>query len=320
MMKSAVRLALAAGLALSASGSMATTWAEVTLKCPIGGKKFKTSSMASNSYFGQRPDGRPYSPMPVTPMFECPDNGFVLYKEKFSQDEIARLTPLVASAEYQAMRQTETQYYRAWWLMEKVGASRLGRITNLMVAGWESDADAPRKARYQTAFVAAVGAFERDPASPADWFWLNLRAANALRELGRFDESVARLDAIDKTNLLPTDEDQLSAAKRVITGLRALNADRNTASEPANLIPARMAIVRCKQEGLSPAEQSACSGDEVKSEIAEQAKWRTEFDDAAADAAAAAKAAAAAATEAAEAADKAMRKAKNAKPSANQKD
>lgn len=320
MMKTAVRLALAAGLALSASGSMATTWAEVTLKCPIGGKKFKTSSMASNSYFGQRPDGRPYSPMPVTPLFECPDNGFVLYKEKFSQDEIARLTPLVASAEYQAMRQTETQYYRAWWLMEQVGASRLGRISNLMVAGWESDSDAPRKARYQAAFVTAVGAFERDPASPVDWFWLNLRAANALRELGRFDESTARLDAIDQPNLLPTDEDQLTAAKRVIAGLRALNADRNTASEPANLIPARMAIVRCKQEGLSPAEQSVCSGDEVKSEIAEQAGLASEDRQAAARASQAAKAAAAAgaaaaeaAMEAAAAADKAVRKSKAGK-------
>lgn len=327
MLKTVVRLALAASLVLSAPGSMATTWAEVTIKCPIGGEKFKTSSMASNSYFGQRPDGRPYSPMPVTPLFECPGNGFVMYKEKFSKDDIARLAPLVASAEYQAMRQTETQHYRAWWLMEQVGASRLGRITNLMVAGWESEDNAPRKARYQAALVTAVNAFDRDPASPDDWFWLNLRAANALRELGRFDESAAKLDAIDKPELLPTDEDQLGPANRMIAGIRALNADRNGASEPANLIPARMAIERCKQAGLSPAELSACSGDEVKAEMAEQAGLGTGDREAAARASQAAKAAAAAgaaaaeaAMEAAAAADKALRKSKAAKAPASHKD
>ncbi|MBX9644910.1 MAG: hypothetical protein K2W91_12525 [Novosphingobium sp.] len=286
-------------LALAALGTeaQATTWMQTKIKCPIGGKSFNANEMASNSYFGQRPDGRPYSPSPIPPIQECPDNGFVIFDEKFSKDELAKLTSLVSSPEYQAMRTSESQHYRAWWLMKQVGRNPYSLAMRLMIASWEVDELPATKIRYQKAFVAAVMALEVDGSRRQDWFWLRLRAANALRELGRFAESDKLIDATMAPENLPEEADQKEGAVQLATGLKALNHDRNAKAEPANLVPARMAIELCKEAGLSAAEQVACDGPEVKEAREELRKWRSP-DEASSDAA----------KDAAEAAQEAARK------------
>lgn len=321
-----VRTAIGLGLLLlaCAATSRATTYVPVKLTCPIGGEKFDGYAMASNTYMGQRPDGRPYSPSPIPPIKECPGNGFVIFDDKLAKADKAVLAPIVASAEYQAMRATETRHYRAWWLKSRIGRDPFALASSLMVAGWESDDDPSRKARYQSAFAEAAMALSRDDANADDWFWLRLRAANALRELGRFDAAAALIDALEQPGLLPTEADQRAGAVRLIAGLRALITDRNTAAEPTNLIPPRMAIERCKERGLSPAEASACSGDAVNAEREEMEKWRreSELDDgsAAASASAAASDAAAAALEAAAYASEAARQATPRKPTPTPRD
>lgn len=269
-MQRIVTVLLAAALALPVG---ATTFVQQDVVCPVGGEKFVGFIVASTTTWGQRPDGRPYGSMPVVPVIECPGNGMILFEEEFGEEDVARLTPLVASREYQAMRTVDSPHYRAWWLQKQIGRDPFTLAGSLLVASWDADMQPTLKTRYQAALADAVGAlaWSKEQASP--WFWLRLRGANALRELGRFDEAAAALAAIDRPDRLPVDEEERDAARQMIAGLTALNAEGNRTSEPANLIPPKMAVARCRAGGLGAVETAACDSPAVKEAAAEAAEW-----------------------------------------------
>jgi len=267
-----------AGLVLALMGpapASATTMFPKQFTCPIGGEVFEDFVIGSYSSFGQRPDGRAYGTLPVVPLVECPGNGFLLFEDAFTPEEIAHLTPLVGSAEHQAMRQGETPHYRAWWLMRALAREPEQLASALLVASWESDDDLGRKARYQHAFIEATGGIA--PESDG-WFFYQLRAANALRELGQHDEAGALLARIAASDAWPVDEDERDGARYLLDGLRLLVADRNPHPEPTNLIPPMIAAERCMDEtsALSPAERVACSEPDHVEAIADRRAYASQ--------------------------------------------
>jgi hypothetical protein len=86
------------------------------IACPVGGQRFKTQMATMFSIMGRRPDEKPYSelsfPLPVR---ECPDNGLVIFAD-FTPAETAALAKWVATPVYQAMRKSESPFYRSYWL------------------------------------------------------------------------------------------------------------------------------------------------------------------------------------------------------------
>lgn len=307
-MRSAVLFGIGVCAAVAfAPAARATTYAPEQFTCPVGGEKFKAMVVASNSTFGARPDGKPYSPLPVYPLVECPGNGFLLFDEKFAPAELERLKAAVASQEFQAMRRTEAQYYRAWWLMQRAGREPFSLAGTLLQASWEVD-DAPAdKARYQALFAEAAMSLEGRAGKEEDWFWLNLRAANALRELGRFEEARALLERVDKAELLPTEPDQREGARLLIDGLRSLVIESNRVAEPANLVPGPVARHRCEAGRLTASEIAACN--RLKAEISSEKQSQPA--EISAPTGAAAKAAREAALDAAQAAKDAMTSARH---------
>jgi hypothetical protein len=270
-----------AGAASVASGPLgATTTFEQDFTCPVGGETFKGQVVASSSSWGQRPDGRSYGTLPIYPIVECPGNGFPLFDEEFTPAEIAMLEQAVASAEYQAMRASETPHYRTWWLAQKIGREPQQLISSLLQATWESDDDWERKARYQAAFIQAATGWARTDENARMWFWYNLRAANALRELGHFDQAAMLLDRIDRPDRLPTDASQLAGARKLIAGLRSLVAEQNPVPEPANLVPERIAAYRCvaHRVPLTPSEEAACETASVREAIDAYEIWDEDGD------------------------------------------
>ena len=244
-----------------AAPAAATTVLPMETKCPIGGESFTAQSIGSYTSFGSRPDGRLYGTLPFVPLVECPGNGFVIFDDDLTSQEIAALTPLVASPEYQQIRRAETPSYRAWWLMAKIDRPAIDSAMRLLVASWESDGDPERKARYQAQFAAAALALPpaTDAKQKARGAMARLRAANALRELGRFEDAQAALGAIDAAEHLPQNADERKGAQRFIADLRALIDERNAVSEPANMIPPQFAAERCKQADITASERAACS-------------------------------------------------------------
>ena len=92
--------------------SSALTYYDQEYECPIGNETFTSVVMGSSSTFGYRldlkPMGRVIAPSPLA---VCPSNGFVIYQEDFSDEEIADLTKFVLSKEYQELRDNNTDYY-----------------------------------------------------------------------------------------------------------------------------------------------------------------------------------------------------------------
>ena len=251
------RLIIAAILAaFPLSAAAATTPTSETMTCPIGGGSFTFRSTASYTTWGTRPDGKPYGNWTFpSPLPECPDNGLVLYKD-YTPEEIAKLEPIIASEAYQALRKTDTTYYRAYWLMKEMGLGPERYLWALLQASWQADDKPELKARYQTELVEVSAAVPPQP-DDLNWIGMEARSANALRELGRFDEATARLAKIPTASLdvrVPlgqaSDQAVRDAKSRrawldFVKELRTVIDRKDSAAEPLDLIPRNVALDRC---------------------------------------------------------------------------
>src|SRR5262245_42254341 len=152
-------IATTACIAAAPAAATALTFIEREVACPVGGETFKAHLPASETQFRQQLDlkqtGEIASPWPLA---RCPGNGFVIYKESFSGEEIARIAAYVASAEYQAMRATETNYFLAAALRSRFGDPPATIAMTLLQATWEAQSDEQQYRRYAT---LALAAFER---------------------------------------------------------------------------------------------------------------------------------------------------------------
>ena len=251
-------LVLAAALAASASpaaGAPAAAPAARAMTCPIGGGSFQFQPVTAPVVAGERPDGRPIGSVrfPLA-LPECPDNGLVLYKE-YEPAEIAKLEPLLASEGYQALRKEDTQYYRAYWLMREMGLPPERYLWALLQASWEAEGKPELRNRYLAELVEASA---KVPPRPADLTWIGMegRAINALRELGRFDEALARLDKVPLASLAtpaPAAAATPEARSRrgwqhFFAGIRVVIERHDSAIEPIDLLPRSIAYGRCLDE------------------------------------------------------------------------
>jgi len=237
-----------------------------TMTCPIGGATFSYTAAVSSGSFGTRPDGKPYggAPLPAA-LPQCPDNGLVLYKE-YTPEEVAKLEPLVASEAYQALRQDDTQYYRAYWLMKAMGLGAEDYLWALLQASWEAEGKPELRARYLTELAEASAKVTPDPAD-LNWVGMEARAINALRELGRFDEAKARLANVPLAGIeipIPAgasgDPKVQEARKRrawltFFMDLGPVIERRDASPEPFDLIPRGVALGRCIDDAAGLAEQ-----------------------------------------------------------------
>ena len=235
---------------MMAAPAVASTFAPVTTACPVGGKRFTYQGYASYSTFGGLPDGQPIgsAQFPIE-IPQCPDNGLVLYRD-FDKATIARLTPIVLGPEYQALRKGETRYYLAQWLETKLGGAEPQIAPLLLAATWEAKngADPAQASRYNAEFVKRATALPDDPATLRS-LALKARAANALREMGRFEEAETLRASL---TVLPTmgakDEDGAESREgwtTYLAQLRPVIARRDPSRAPIDLIGEREAQVRC---------------------------------------------------------------------------
>lgn len=241
--------------------------------CAVGGEKFTWTTTASYSTWGARPDGKPYGSwnfpldLPI-----CPGNKLVMYRE-FSKDEITRLKGLIAEDDYKALAAAETPYYRAAWLERRLKPASDLAVFLLMQAGWEADDTPARRTRYLSELVTAVDAMPKAPAS-TDWLGLQVRAANAERELGRFEAAQARIAAIPFDAPPPKDDpefaDNREGMKAYAGKLAELAGRKETAVEPLDMLPPMVAVHACVDGELNgkPLPKAFCETEPLKSRVA----------------------------------------------------
>jgi len=265
----------------------ASTYAEQTTKCPVGGEKFKYMALMSISQWGALPDGMPLGSgrFPTRPP-QCPTNGLVMYRD-FTSPEILTLTAYVAGPQYKALRNAgETPYYLAYQTAKALGDPNPYWL--LLAATWEAKNDDPTSARtrrYNEEFVEAVHTLPIDGTS-FDSIALQFRAANALRELGRFpDAEAARAAIVIAPNAGGAEQgaaENRAGWSKLIEALRAPILRRDQSRAPIDMLGEQEVIFRClaaeaaqklKQPApppLSAFETEYCARPELSAQLAEQ--------------------------------------------------
>lgn len=248
----AVALACAALLAAPAAASTFTTVKKV---CPVGDETFEFPALMSISQWGGLPDGMPIGSgeFPIA-LPVCPGNGLVMFRE-FDAAAVATLTPIVASADYQGRRRTDTNYYLAYRLATALGDADAPWL--LLSATWEAKNTGPDGAlarRYNEEFVATVLASDA-VSDDLETVALRARAVNALRELGRFDEAEALRTKITIPAGAGGTGEQAEANRKGWTGylasLAAPIARRDAARAPIDMMGDTAAAQRCLGKELA---------------------------------------------------------------------
>lgn len=248
-----------AALLLPAAPAEAGIPVEERMRCPIGNRSFTFTTTASYSTWGARPDGKPFGSwtFPLA-LPECPDNGLVVY-DRFGPDDVRRITPLVASSDYQALRRSgDTSYYRAYWLMRRMDAPVANQLWMLVQAGWQAENGSPLRRRYLEELVARGP--ELGEARDEIGLAMRARVINALRELGRFDEALAMIRATPLE--IARDSEDVRARddwRGHYAALERIVARSDSSVEPIDQIGRREAMRRCAEtDALSETDRALC--------------------------------------------------------------
>jgi len=249
------------------------------MTCPVGGERFSAWRPTMYSTYGERPDGKPYSYLPFPfPLPECPGNKLVVFDD-FSAKDSATLAGLIATPEYKRLVETETTYYRAYWLATKLGHAKPQALGLLLSAIWQVSpgdmSEAPagkgeaRFRRYQETFISEVRRLA--PRLEAkDRFWLEARAANAARQMGDFRKAEDLRKQAEKSL---ADVPEKRGWDTYLAKLKTVIARRDTDVEPLDMIPEQQAAFSCvRRQSLNDFDRAACAKPDVASRIADLRK------------------------------------------------
>ncbi|MFD2263798.1 hypothetical protein ACFSM5_12930 [Lacibacterium aquatile] len=185
------RLKLLALLAaLSALPASATMLYRDKLTCPYDGTQFVETWATIMPYDGYM-HGEPF-PGLFWRTAVCPTNGFPIFKDSFSDEELERLRPAIFSPEFQTMRKADAYSYKVLWLAERLGTvDRAKKIDYLFKAIWESDHSNPRFPAY-TAMLLPLLEEDRQQRVAGGQIAIereDLYHGDLLRLMGRHDEA-----------------------------------------------------------------------------------------------------------------------------------
>lgn len=181
-------------LVLLLAGASAAVAQKTTVACPIDGTSFNYESPPSDPIRGRDLDMKPVASYPTPwPLPKCPASGFVVYKhDRFSEAELAKLRPFVASERYQAMVRIHTSYYLAAMLRREAGDPAYDVAWSLAQATWEVSDDPARYKAYAQEALAAFNSLHDD--SQLD------RRQHVLREMisGELERRLGMFGAAEK--------------------------------------------------------------------------------------------------------------------------
>ncbi len=190
-------LPLIAALVALAASAAALTWREVTETCPLTGQTFTRQTVNSYSRFGMQLDLKPIGALvaPLPPPV-CPDSGFVVYRENFSEADIAFFRALVATPEFQQIRARNTDYFVAAYEAEELDEEPAVVAFLLLQATWEVDDETARYKHYARRALSVFDAYDRTGAEQSKserWWAVKFLIVNLHRRLGEFDVAADKL-------------------------------------------------------------------------------------------------------------------------------
>ena len=184
-----LRLITALATALCISFAHAANETEEDFICPAGGKAFTQILPDTGKAMGYMLDMQPYgavvSPLPL-PI--CPDNGFVIYKDKFSAAEVNALLPLLEDSGFQK----QPVHYRAFLMMQHLQEPLPRQLRMPQEASWNG----PDSYRQQ-ALALLEQILRDDKLSVRARLDYLLLKAEFERRIGQFDQASATLQTAE---------------------------------------------------------------------------------------------------------------------------
>ena len=232
----AALVAVALGAIAAADTATATTSYQVTVTCPIDGKPFTATLVGSYFQSGMRLDFKPIGSIAApTPYPVCPGNGFVVYQDTFSSDELNAIRAIVASDEYRQLRSDNTDYFMVAYVKQRLGANHYDLGHTYLRASWEAERDKPELADpYRRLARQAFDNFLRAERNRTEeWWTAAVLAAELDRLLGQFDTVEFRISILPLAEL----STRHPALKVALDQIRMHANWRNSAPEQLYLLP-----------------------------------------------------------------------------------
>lgn len=268
--------------------------------CPLGGEVFTQDVGYSAFPLITLPDGSWLGDTEIGAQIPiCPGNGLVLLPDLAKSDgnrmaygeyrvtDLARLPALIADPAYLALK-PEGRYAQAYWLASKLGRPAEDRFFMLQRSTWATRDPVLRKrlvARFAADAPALIDGYRENAAVQR---FHRIYVVNALRELGRFDEALGLLDAIDASGPpVPgqADPDSIYGPGEADAPLRRAIAGKDDGRFAAETLPDRMVGDICDGKlaaiygPTTAATKAACKARRDR-EAQEEIALRREFDEA----------------------------------------
>lgn len=178
------------------------TWAHTSMvlefTCPIGGETFKQRVDASGMTYGMRTNMRPIGRLIAPPSLTiCPSNGFVMFKQTFTPEELAKFERVVQSQQYQDIVQHSSSYF-AWGRMMELADEHHDSYQMMWIflkASWQRNNDELRQKILMYADKALV---ENTFRNVKDKLSVQILRGEMLRQLQRFDEAQAWFEQLQQ--------------------------------------------------------------------------------------------------------------------------
>lgn len=231
--------------------------------CPLGGARFTHNVAYSAFPLITLPDGSWLGDTQIGVQIPvCPDNGLVLLPDlaasaaegsrrilyhSYTPEEIAALPALITDPEYRALAELGP-YAQAAWLAGRIDRPAADRLFMLQRSTWATSDPALRKrlvARFAAEAPALIDQLEGDEVVRA---YHRMFVVNALRELGRFDEAGALLEAVvasvPHVPGLP-DPDSMFGPASPVEGMLLAIEQRDDGRFAAETLPSRLVADFC---------------------------------------------------------------------------
>lgn len=206
---------LALGLMLLPTTADALTFRQDEFVCPIDGKAFTATVMTSGTSFGAYFDGQLIGPiMSPGPLLTCPGNGFIIDRpDGYSEAELAKLRPFVASDEYRGWVAKESQYWRLARQRAFLGEDPDSIAYALLQATWEAGGE-----QYDRYAAEAVDALQQQAKREVDQgkeaVGARMLVGELQRRLGRFDDARATFAGLRADPAFPGEGDDRAKTYR----------------------------------------------------------------------------------------------------------
>ena len=250
--------------------------------CPVGGAHFTHNVAYAAFPLITLPDGSWLGDIGIGVQIPvCPDNGLVLLPDlatsaaggsqriiyySYTPQEIAALPALIADPGYRMFAELGP-YAQAAWIAGRIDRPAADRLFMLQRATWATADPALRKRLVELYVAEAPDLINRVDGGEPVRAYHRMFVINGLRELGRFEEAGAMLDALVAAGTLVPglpDPDSMFAPESPIAAMARAIGQRDDGRFAAETLPDRIFVRYCQGEmapmfgPLAPATLAGC--------------------------------------------------------------